>query len=156
MPMRVDISLSFLLFAIMITSPTSYALEGWSGKAVDQAIADADILPADSLETKIVKSVCLVDTRATNYLRHPQHETSSNYNLDGERSAEEILEERRGGYCGSRAKSIAAMLVASGIPQDNVRLVEGTLNTDFRQICAKKHEKVKHPLSDSAATCSCS
>lgn len=115
-----------------------------AGPALDPAVSAAGLAPSDPLPLKVEKVLRLLNDRG--YLgRTPEPGTlpppfDLPYNLDSLRTPEEILSEKRGGYCNSKALAAAALLVQAGVPEDDVRVVEAVNDEDLAVICPRRGE----------------
>ncbi len=57
------------------------------------------------------------------------------YNLGTLRTPSEMLSQRIGGACETYARSFASILQASGVPADNIRIIDAVTNDDYRLLC---------------------
>lgn len=106
---------------------------------MDDAVLTAKISVSDSLQTKIDKSLKLLNEERYFYPkgRMPKLDPPFNepYHLDSMRTPEEILSRKVGGSCGSSARALAAMLNASGVNEEDLQIVESVVNQDLKIIC---------------------
>lgn len=55
--------------------------------------------------------------------------------LDSSRTVPQMCEQKVGGSCGTMARVFAELLIRSGIPADNVRIVSAASDPDLRRLC---------------------
>jgi hypothetical protein len=119
---------------------------------VQRAVRDAGISKSESLEIKIDKALRLLNEQS--YFSPKGEEPKlkppfdEKYNLDGLRTAEDILSQKVGGYCGSTAVSFAAMLEEAGVPDTDLQIVAAVTNQDLKIICPEAGKpRVENPQS---------
>jgi hypothetical protein len=125
----------WLAAAVCWVSSLAYAGPTTAGPAAYRALGLAGISAGDSLPTRIRKILHLLIDR--NYLGA---HADMPYELDSERTAEQVLSQHQGGACGSAAMAIAAILEASGVPDDSIRLVGTVTNHSYAVTCRKQGE----------------
>lgn len=68
------------------------------------------------------------------------------YHLDSLRTTEQILSQKIGGYCNNYALVFSSMLMSSGVPADEMRVVAAVNDDDLARICpAAGAPRVEHP-----------
>lgn len=140
----------FLILLIYMFSNTAFAIS-----SVEEAFLQAGIKTTDTLETKIDKTLSLLNEKhyftPNSNIKIPPQYSSNRYHLDSLRTPEEILSQKIGGYCGSKALAFAAILNFSGISLDDIQIVESVLNDDLRLICPKVGKaRESHPRTGAA------
>ena len=143
-------NMSMKTLFIVLTSFFSFTAFGIS--AIDQAVLDAGILKTDSLETKIDKTLYLLNEKSyfapKGSLDNSKAQEETPYHLDSLRTAEQILAQKRGGSCGSSALAFAAILNASGVETKDIQIVNSVVNKDLKIICPTAGKpRVQNPLS---------
>lgn len=139
--------LTFASVAAVTHSGASLARSKAPGDAVKEAVAAAGLMKTDSVRTRVEKTLNLLNDQ--HYIFPKNAPPKTGYELDSTRTPDQILEQKVGGGCGSTGLSIAAMLVASGIPSENVRLIGTVVNDELKAICpqeARPVEKKQTPL----------
>ena len=98
---------------------------GSAPSATAEAVAAAGLSPSDPLDDKVAKILRLLNDRG--YLE-PKGEPpkflppfDEPYHLDSLRTPEDILSQKVGGYCASKALAAAAMLAGAGVPKSEDR-----------------------------------
>ncbi|MDE1977402.1 MAG: hypothetical protein KGI84_09125, partial [Elusimicrobia bacterium] len=122
----------------------------WAGPALDKAARAAGLKRSDPLPVKVQKVLRLLNDER--YLgKTPKRGTlpppfNRAYNFDALRTPEEILAQRRGGYCNSEAVAAAALLIRAGVPAQDLRVVQATDDGDLAAICPRAGEpRAAHP-----------
>ncbi|MDE2290515.1 MAG: hypothetical protein KGL53_00425 [Elusimicrobia bacterium] len=136
-----------LLLAVLTAAPGA-----WAGPALDKAVRDAGLRRSDPLPVKVEKVLRLLNDRqylgetpARGTLAPPFDKA---YNLDALRAPERILAEHRGGYCNSAAVTAAALLVRAGVPERDLRVVQGTNDADLAVVCPRAGKpRAAHPYT---------
>lgn len=126
---------------------------GCTGSPVKQALILSRIEKADSLETKINKTLALLNEKRYFQQKPPPVELpapfDNPYNLDSLRSPDEILSQKIGGYAGSAARSFVAILHEAGVPKENLQIVASVISPDLKVICPKAGEsRMQNPESE--------
>ncbi|RYZ86301.1 MAG: hypothetical protein EOP06_14745 [Proteobacteria bacterium] len=139
----------FSLFTIL------FSASSFAGSSVDQAVLKAGIRADDSFFEKIDKALKLLNEQRYFYPKSTVGTAPSpggnSYELDSTRTAEQILEQKIGGSCGSSALAFAAILKASGIPSEKIRIVPAVLNRDLAEICPQTGKRRVHPSGNGAS-----
>ena len=130
--------------------PTSSKKQSEQTSAVQAAISAAKILPTDSLEVRVEKTLTLINQDRYYYPKAPPPKLDppfdQPYHLDSLRTPEQILIQKVGGYCGSAALVFAAMLRKSGVENEDMRIVLAVNAPDLKQICPVAGQpRVEHP-----------
>jgi hypothetical protein len=104
------------------------------GAAVRSALQEGGITGNESIEQRINKSLHLLNDQGY-FQPRGQPGSSPGYELDSTRTADQILKEKQGGGCGSASLALAAMLIASGVPEEKVRIVGAVVNEELIRVC---------------------
>lgn len=132
---------------------------------IGHALSRSGIVPTDSIQMRIVKILYLLNhngyTSTYDYHRQPNFDFDQlslkqqsdaltdhqlgDYEMDGERTAKEMLGHRSGGACGTAAISFASLLAASGIESERIRIVSTILNDDLQMLCPGLKGEARNP-----------
>ncbi len=70
----------------------------------------------------------------------------NNYNpyaLGTMRTPAEMLTQRIGGQCEAAARTLASLLIASGVSSSDIRIVEGVTKQDYEALCPSRGQKIE-------------
>jgi len=122
-----------------------------AGAGVHQAFIASGITKADSLEVKIDKALILLNEKRYFMPAKPIKLPAPfdvSYHLDSLRTPDQILEQKVGGNCGSSARAFAAILVESGVSDNDLQIVESVVNKELAIICPEAGvPRVADPMS---------
>ncbi len=113
---------------------------------VQEALIRGHIHADDTLEVKVDKALALLNEKG--YFRPGTSATNSGgvaknssfekaYELDSQRTPDEILAQKSGGSSGSSALVFAALLSESGVPENQIQIVGAVINNELSVICPK-------------------
>jgi len=143
-------SIVFVLVTFFLNHPLASAIEGTHGIAVDEAIRAAGIEKTDTLALKVQKTLKLLNQEHYYYpqvfpgkLAAPY---TKPYDLDSQRTPEQILTQKAGGYCESAALVFSAMMERLGVKPEDLRVVAGVNAPDLEIVCpVARRPRVEHP-----------
>lgn len=137
---------------------------GAFASSVESAIKESTALPSDSVETKVALFLHLLNDEvylsesspdpqfkdfakfsSTSYsdslkLMEKYRKESSGapyapYDLDSNRTVQEMISQRIGGACGTHAQVVAELLKKTGIPSEDLRIVSAVTVDDYNRMC---------------------
>lgn len=121
------------ILTLLLLATASIARADYTpGPPVIAARDAAQIKEGDKTHEKILKILRLLND--VQYLGAPP-KGGITYEMDSNRIPEKALSEKTGGACGSRSLSIAAVLISSGVPENDVRVVETSINDVISALC---------------------
>lgn len=120
------------------------SIQCWSaqfkpGEPTQKALEKSGIVSTDSIIQRLSKVLRLLNDEE--YFQ-PKQQTESDYNLDAGRTADEILFQKKGGWCRSSAIAAAAILEASGVKKKDIYLVEAVVNDELKKVCPQSGKAV--------------
>lgn len=132
--------------------------------SVDAAIEASHASVSDSLETKVVLLLHLLNDEGYLYESCPdpimknsarfrttpkekaeqlvanyRKNSSGTYDLDSNRTPEEMLNQRIGGSCGTEARVFAYLLEKLGVPSRDLRIVSAVCTEEYVKMCPLGH-----------------
>ncbi len=131
--------------SIALASASAPGAEQTVGPAAKQAAGAAGSLGQTTTEEKLARALTLVNVHG--YPHRNQKDGSENasppggpspYEWDSLRTSEEMLKNRDGGSCGTHGLSLAAILRASGVPSDDIRVVAAVNADEYSEVCPGK------------------
>lgn len=126
----------WLVVTVAFITGATLAQSSAPGTGFADALKTARIKADDSVDTKIGKSLFVLNDKG--FLFKDEGKYKPNYDADYMRTVEELFDEKEGGGCGATGRALSAMLIASGIPEDNIRIVSTVVNDELKSICPKK------------------
>ena len=134
-----------LFIAVYLTSALILLPTSALADPVTDAMSAAQIQPSDTLDAKLSKTLLLLNDQHYFYPKGPlpilKAPFDQPYHLDSLRSADEILTQKVGGYCGSAGIVSAAVLMKAGVKAEDIRIVGSVINDDYRVICPSKGKR---------------
>lgn len=128
-------------------TPSKHSEEKLAG-AVPAALKATGIADSDSIRTRSLKILKLINDQGYFERRDgkPPQLPADPYEHDSLRSPQQVLCDQNSGFCNSRARVTAAILKASGVPEENLRIVSAVVNTEYPKICqVKGQDRVAKP-----------
>ena len=127
---------SFIFFQIL-------AVQGAENVEVDsltKIYEKAQISSTDTLPNRTSKFLMLINETETLWTNHKpegssQQSPESHYELDSNRSTSEICDQKVGGSCGTMARVFAELLIKSGVPNSNIRIISAVSEPDLKILC---------------------
>jgi hypothetical protein len=132
-----------LISLLLVSCAHKPAAEKPQVSIVDQAVSAAQILATDTLEEKVQKTLKLINQARYYY---PKGRTKplgppfdNPYHLESMRTAEQILEQKVGGFSANAALVFSAMLMKAGVKSDDLQIVATVNAPDLETICPAAH-----------------
>lgn len=152
----------------------------WAASPVDKAVYDSGAVITDSNLAKVALLLHLLndspylaesspdpqfagharftttpEKQAYQLLEHYRKDSSGGpyapYDLDSDRTPEEMLAQRIGGSCGTRARVFARLLEQLGVNPNNLRIVSAVCTDEYDRFCPGRNSKLDHSYRGGAS-----